>query len=216
MFTGLVEDTGQVERLASLPSGNGRRLSITAKLLDEELPLGASLAVNGVCLTVVSTRRGSVDVEVGPETLERTTLGTLAIGAEVNLERSLRLSDRLGGHLVAGHVDGVGRIAKSAARGDSIDLTITVPAPLLRYVVEKGSICLDGISLTVNRVDDSGLDVSIIRHTQTATTLTRRAVGSPVNVEVDLIGKYVEKLLGGHLPEGGLLHKLKEHGYVDG
>jgi len=216
MFTGLIEDTGRVERVSSLPSGNGRRFSIAAGILLEPMSLGASLAVDGVCLTVVTAQKGSVEVEVGPETLERTTLGDFAVGTEVNLERSLRLSDRLGGHLVAGHVDGVGRLAVSRARGESIDLTIHLPAPLLRYVVEKGSICLDGISLTVNRVDAVGLDVSIIRHTQTATTLTRRAVGARINVEVDLIGKYVEKLLGGHLPSTNLLQTLKDNGYVDG
>jgi riboflavin synthase len=158
--------------------------------------------------------------EVGPETLERTTLGELAAGREVNLERPVRVGDRLGGHLVAGHVDAVGQIEKIAPRGEAIDVTVSTPPALLRYIVEKGSIAIDGISLTVNRVDQRGFDVSIIPHTQvatqTATTLTKKGVGARVNLEVDLIGKYVEKLVAGYAPTGGVtLEKLKEHGFVD-
>jgi riboflavin synthase len=216
MFTGLVEDTGRVLRVEALPSGKGRRLVVTARLLDEEQPLGASIAVDGVCLTVTRWSKGEMCADVGPETLERTTLGALSTGNEVNLERPVRVGDRLGGHLVAGHVDAVGQIEKIAARGEAIDVTVATPAPLLRYIVEKGSIAIDGISLTVNRVDAQGFDVSIIPHTQTATTLTKKGVGARVNLEVDLIGKYVEKLVAGYAPVGGVtLEKLKEHGFVD-
>jgi riboflavin synthase len=215
MFTGLVEDTGRIERVAPLASGRGRELTVAARLCEEELPIGASLAVDGVCLTVTTWSRGRVSAVVGPETLERTTLGRLAVGDAVNLERPLRLGDRLGGHLVAGHVDAVGKVARSARRGEAVDVTVSAPAPLLRYVVEKGSIAVDGISLTVNRVDDTGFTVSLIPHTQGATTLAARAVGAEVNLEVDLIGKYVERLLGGHLPRGLSLATLKEHGFVD-
>jgi riboflavin synthase len=212
MFTGLVEATGKIAGVEAAPKG--RRLTIASALLDEEMPLGASLAVDGVCLTVVSWKRGEVALDVGPETLSRSTLGELQVGVEVNLERPLRVGDRLGGHLVAGHVDAVGRIEKAATRGDAIDLTIVADAALLRYVVEKGSIAVDGISLTVNRVDGHGFDVSIIPHTQTATTLTRKRPGARVNLEVDLIGKYVEKLVQPHAPKS-LLQTLKENGYVD-
>jgi riboflavin synthase len=215
MFTGLVEDVGRVERVDSLPSGQGRRLALAAHLLDEELPIGASLAVDGVCLTVVSWQKGRVTAEVGPETLERTTLGELSAGAAVNLERPLKLGDRLGGHMVAGHVDAVGRLEAVRPRGEAIDLTVGTPAPLLRYIVEKGSIAIDGISLTVNRVDARGFEVSIIPHTQTATTLTKKAAGARVNLEVDLIGKYVEKLVGAYAPRGVTMDQLKEHGFVD-
>jgi riboflavin synthase len=216
MFTGLVEDTGRVARVEALPSGRGRRLIVTSRLLEEEQPLGASIAVDGVCLTVTRWAKGEMSADVGPETLERTTLGDLSTGHEVNLERPVRVGDRLGGHLVAGHVDAVGRIEKVAPRGEAIDVTVTTPAPLLRYIVEKGSIAIDGISLTVNRVDGHGFDVSIIPHTQTATTLTRKGAGARVNLEVDLIGKYVEKLVAGYAPAGGVtLEKLKEHGFVD-
>jgi riboflavin synthase len=220
MFTGLIEDVGRLARVEELPSGRGRRFEIKALLLDEPQPPGASLAVDGVCLTIISWRKGHAAVEVGPETLECTTLGGLSIGSTVNLERPLRLGDRVGGHLVSGHVDGVGRVERTGARGEALDLTIGCAPALLRYIVEKGSICIDGISLTVNRVDAQGFDVSLIPHTQTATALTRKRVGESVNLEVDLIGKYVEKLLrsdGGSAPGPRelTLDKLKEAGFVD-
>jgi riboflavin synthase len=216
MFTGIVEDVGHVLAVDPLPSGKGRRLRLSAALLEEVQPLGASLAVDGVCLTVTEWAKGHATAEVGPETLERSTLGALAIGAKVNLERPMRLGDRLGGHLVSGHVDGVGRIGRKRSRAEALDFTVTAEAPVLRYVVEKGSITIDGISLTVNRVDARGFDVSLIPHTQSATTLGQKVEGAAVNLEVDLIGKYVEKLLGGFSARSGLdLQKLKEHGFVN-
>ena len=211
MFTGLVEDVGWLERVENAPGR--RRISVAARLLDEELPLGASLAVDGVCLTVVEWNKGRVALDVGPETLARTTLGELTAGAAVNLERPLKMGDRLGGHMVAGHVDAVGRIERVQARGEAIDLFVATDRALLRYVVEKGSIAVDGISLTVNQVDGHGFMVSIIPHTQTATTLTKKGAGARVNLEVDLIGKYVEKLVAPH--RDSLLETLKENGYVD-
>jgi riboflavin synthase len=222
MFTGLVEDVGRVSRIDALASGRGRRLTIQGRNIEEPLPLGASLAVDGVCLTVVAWQRGLVSVEVGPETIERTTLGALQSGQPVNLERPLRIGDPLGGHLVAGHVDAVGRIERMEPRGEAVDVTVSAPVEILRYVVEKGSIAIDGVSLTVNRVDERGFDVSLIPFTQSRTTLTKKAVSQSVNLEVDIIGKYVEKLLGGYRPStgpgasGGLdLAKLKEHGFAD-
>jgi riboflavin synthase len=216
MFTGLVEEVGKVVRVEPLAQGEGRRLALTARLLEQPLEVGASLAVDGVCLTVVDWQRGHAHLEVGPETLERSTLGRLSVGAGVNLERPLRLGDRLGGHLVAGHVDGVGRVQARTDRGPALDLFITAPAPLLRYVIEKGSIAVDGVSLTVNRVEARGFEVSLIPHTQAVTTLPVKALGAEVNLEVDLIGKYVEKLLGPREAGASIdWAKLKECGFVD-
>jgi riboflavin synthase len=198
MFTGIVEDVGQVAQLQPLPSEQALQLTVRARLLDEEQPLGASLAVDGVCLTVTGWRRGEIDAVVGPETIARTTLGKLGPGSRVNLERPLRMGDRLGGHMVAGHVDAVGHIAQVAPRAEAVDVTVHAPGALLRYVIEKGSIAVDGISLTVNAVDEESFTVSLIPHTQTATTLLDKGPGGGVNLEVDLVGKYVEKLVGGY------------------
>jgi riboflavin synthase len=198
MFTGLVEDVAELERVDALPSGQGRRLVLRGRLLEEPMAIGASLAVDGVCLTVTEWQRGRVAAVVGPETMERTTLGALAVGARVNLERPLALGDRLGGHMVAGHVDGVGRIEAVKERAEAIDVVVALEPALARYVIEKGSIAIDGISLTVNQVDERSFSVSLIPHTQTATTLAHKGVGAAVNLEVDLIGKYVEKLVKGY------------------
>ncbi|HEY1585954.1 MAG TPA: riboflavin synthase [Polyangia bacterium] len=198
MFTGIVEEVGEIRALVPLPSEQALQLTVRAPLLDDEQALGASLAVDGVCLTVTAWRRGEVDAVVGPETVARTTLGKLGQGARVNLERPLKLGDRLGGHMVAGHVDGVGHIAALSPRAEAVDVTVRAPAPLLRYVIVKGSIAVDGISLTVNSVDAETFTVSLIPHTQTATTLAQKGAGAPVNLEVDLIGKYVEKLVAGY------------------
>jgi riboflavin synthase len=198
MFTGIVEDVGRIAALVPLPSEQALRLTVRAPLLDEEQALGASLAVDGVCLTVIGWRRGEIDAVDAPATIVRTTLCELADGASVNLERPLKLGDRLGGHMVAGHVDAVGHIAALAPRAEAVDVTVRAPAELLRYVIEKGSIAVDGISLTVNAVDAQSFTVSLIPHTQTATTLVAKGTGGAVNLEVDLIGKYVEKLVGGY------------------
>jgi len=229
MFTGLVEDLGTVVALSPLAQNSGVRLRLRAALLTEIMPLGASLAVDGVCLTVVTASRGEVEVEIGPETLGRTTLGSLVPGDTTHLERALRLGDRLGGHVVSGHVDGVGTIAKSYRRGDSWDVMVQPPPALLRYIIEKGAITIDGISLTVNSVDQpvGCFSVSLVPYTQSRVTLARKSVGARVNLEVDLIGKYVERLLMPHVaslassasasPAAGsalTLDKLKENGFV--
>ncbi len=198
MFTGLVEEVGDIVAVTELPSKTGRRLQLRARLGEETLPRGASIAVDGVCLTVVEARNGQFAVEVGPETMARTMLGALIAGSSVNLERPLRLGDRLGGHMVSGHVDAVGKVARVENRGEATDVTIAAASEILRYVVEKGSIAIDGVSLTVNRVEPKQFSVSLIPHTQSATTLGTKTIGAGVNLEVDVIGKYVEKLIGPH------------------
>lgn len=220
MFTGLVEDIGRivaVERLGSGPT-EARRLTIETRLAAEPVELGASLAVDGTCLTVVEWTRGRVAAVAAAETLSRTTLGRLVAGSRVNLEQALRVGDRLGGHMVSGHVDAVGGVAARSDRGEALDVTVAASPALLRYVIEKGSICVDGISLTVNTVDERGFTVSLVPHTQGATTLAEKAVGAAVNLEADLVGKYIEKLVAPRLGApgtGGLtLDKLKENGFV--
>jgi len=216
MFTGLIEEVGRVASAQRLPSGKGLRIAVEAAFLADPMPLGASLAVDGVCLTVVAASGGRVELEVGPETLARTALASISAGRRVNLERAMRLGDRLGGHLVQGHVDCVGRVKESRARAEAWDVRIEMPVEQCRYVIEKGSICVDGISLTVNALEPDGFWVSLIPHSQTLTTLKDRAVGDDVNLEVDLIGKYVERLLAPRTAAtGGIsLSTLKENGFV--
>lgn len=184
MFTGIVEELGTVA------SRDGQKLRIDASIAIEDAGIGDSIAVNGTCLTVVALGEGWWEADVVDETYSRTSLGGLAAGDPVNLERPVRVSDRLGGHLVQGHVDGVGQVVTPAP-----DLRITVPNDLLRYVVEKGSITIDGVSLTVAAVHDDGLSVAIIPHTSEVTTLGRRGPGDAVNLEVDVTAKHVERLL---------------------
>ncbi|MGH7429648.1 MAG: riboflavin synthase [Candidatus Methylomirabilaceae bacterium] len=200
MFTGIVEEMGVVKTLDKGVSGT--RLSILASLVLGDLAVGASISVNGACLTVVSVGEREFAVEVSPETLVVTTLGQLAAGTPVNLERAMRVHERIGGHLVAGHVDGVGSIRNRTPEGNAIVLTIEAPKEVLRYCVHKGSITLDGISMTLNEVGDRTFSVAVIPHTAKATTLGLKKPGETVNLEADLIGKYVERLLQdrGHLP----------------
>ena len=198
MFTGIVEEMGTVIDVE--PTGGGSRLRLAAKVVLEDVEVGASIAHNGVCLTVTAVEQGAYWVEAVAETLDRSALGDLESGMRVNLERPLRLSDRLGGHLVQGHVDGVGTVASVTADGDSRRLRFEAGPGVLRYVVEKGSITVDGVSLTVTAVDDAGFEVAVIPHTATETTLGLRRAGDRVNLEVDLIAKYVEKLVA---PEDG-------------
>jgi riboflavin synthase len=202
MFTGLVEDVGTVLRADR--RSDALVLVIRPSFAVSELALGESIAHDGVCLTVTERGDGSFTVLAGAETLKRTTLGEVRVGSKLNLERALRVGDRLGGHMVAGHVDTVATIAARQDRGANLIITFAADRATLRYVVEKGSIAVDGISLTVNRVDAAGFDVALIPHTASATALPTKPVGARVNLEVDLIGKYVEKLLGGHLPAGTL------------
>jgi riboflavin synthase len=193
MFTGIVEEMGVVQSLDR--SLAGTRLTILAAKILDDLPIGASVSVNGACLTVIDQTARAFAVEVSPETLGRTTLGSLTAGAPVNLERAMRVNQRLGGHLVAGHVDGVGTLRTRQQDGNAIVLTIEAPKEVLRYCVHKGSIAVDGISMTINQLTDRTFSLAVIPHTAKETTLGLKQIGDGLNLEVDLIGKYVERLL---------------------
>ena len=193
MFTGLVETCGRVE--AVVPAGPGVRMRVEAGPAAEGVKLGDSVCVSGCCLSVVRIENNSLEFELGPETLARTTLGGLAAGSSVNLERSLRLSDRIGGHLVTGHVDGVGRLASRVQDGDWITCRFATPPALLAQMAPKGSVAVDGVSLTVVDVTPTEFSVALIPHTLAMTTLGSRVVGDGVNLETDLVAKYVARWL---------------------
>jgi riboflavin synthase len=192
MFTGLVQAVGRVQSMAAGPEGG--RLEVEASL-GEELAPGDSILVSGVCLTAIDPGPHGFCADLSTETLERSTLGSLAPGDAVNLELALRAADRLGGHRVQGHVDAVAQVASATPDGAGMVLTIEAPAQLLRYVVEKGSITVDGVSLTVTQVDERGFGVSLIPETLERTSLTHAKEGTRVNLEVDVLAKYVEKLV---------------------
>jgi riboflavin synthase len=193
MFTGLVEGQGAVSRMDEGPEG--ARLWIVPSFAWPDPAPGESIAVNGVCLTATSWKEGTFSVDVSSETLARSTLGRLKPRDPVNLERALRLSDRLGGHLVTGHVDAMGMVAGKQPIGKFIRVRISFPETLTPYILEKGSIAVDGVSLTVNQVREREFDLMIIPHTAVRTTLLDKKIGDPVNLETDLIGKYVVHFL---------------------
>jgi riboflavin synthase len=205
MFTGLIEATGTIESVR--PDGSGRRVRVAAALASELRP-GDSIAVNGVCLTAVEIGQkpapgvGVFDVDISPATLRVTTLDELVKGRTVNLERPLRADARLGGHFVLGHVDGVGRITAFDRDGDCYWLSVEVPDDLLRYVIPKGSVAIDGISLTIARLDPHVIGMQIIPFTWQHTALAHAATGDRVNLEVDVLGKYVERLLSSRSDAG--------------
>ena len=194
MFTGLIEGVGH---LASRePRGGDARLRIAVGTLPfDDVVSGESISVNGACLTVVAFDEAHFDVDASTETLALTTLGGLPIGAAVNLERAMRPDDRLGGHLVSGHVDGVGHVRSIADDARAQRWAFDAPAPLHRYIAKKGSICVDGVSLTVNAVDDDGFEVALIPHTIEHTAFAQAKAGDTVNLEIDLVARYVERLL---------------------
>ncbi|MEO6468069.1 MAG: riboflavin synthase [Acidimicrobiia bacterium] len=196
MFTGIVEELGLLRTITE--TDGGRRLEITAHTVLVDAHIGDSIAVNGCCLTVVELADDNWAAEAVTETLDRTSLGTFSVGDALNLERPVRVEDRLGGHIVQGHVDGVGRLhTRDPLPDGSTRMRFTIPKALLRYVVEKGSITLDGISLTVAALDDTehAVEVAVIPHTLSVTTLGPKQPGDPVNVEVDILAKHVERLL---------------------
>ena len=212
MFTGLVEGVGEITEMRRM--AEGLRLAVAPPFPLAELTLGESVAVSGACLTMVAVKGRAFQVDVSQETLARSTLSMKKVGDRVNLERALRLGDRLGGHLVTGHVDGLGVLRERRAGPEHLALTIELPANLAPLVIEKGSIAVDGVSLTVNAVRDHTFTVNIIPFTARDTTLEGLAVGDRVNLETDIIGKYVARLLGPHLAKTGVTGELLErHGF---
>jgi riboflavin synthase len=195
MFTGIIRERGRVAAVAR--GAESIRLSLDAPETAAQVGIGDSVAVNGVCLTAVTVENGSLAFDAVPETLRRSSLGRLEPGDEVNVEPALRVGDPLGGHYVQGHVDGVGHVRSSEPQGDDVVVRIDAASELLRYLVEKGSVTVDGVALTVTDVDDAGFAVALVPHTLAETTLSSLAAGDPVNLEVDVLAKYVERLLPG-------------------
>ncbi|MFF2047249.1 riboflavin synthase subunit alpha [Stenotrophomonas sp. HMSC10F06] len=195
MFTGIIEGVGRLAARESL-GGDVRFTFNVGTLPFENVQMGESIAINGVCLTVIAHDATSFQADASTETLSVTTLGRLADGAVINLERAMRPTDRLGGHLVSGHVDGLGQVLSVHDDARAQRWRFAAPAALLRYIAKKGSICVDGVSLTVNEVDEQGFEVALIPHTVANTAFAATAVGSAVNLEIDLVARYVERLLG--------------------
>ena len=193
MFTGIIEGMGTISRIQAFE--RGKRFFLESDFSMDQTRVGDSVAVSGACLTVVMIEENRFAVDVSPETLDKTTFGRGRPGDRVNLERALRLSDRLDGHLVSGHIDGMGELTQKETRGNAIIVSIAVPAGLSRCMIPKGSVAVDGISLTINRQDRNGFEVSIIPHTAKWTTINLKKCGDPVNIETDMIGKYVERFI---------------------
>ena len=219
MFTGLVQTVGTL--LSKRPGSECETLVIAAQLDERDRVLGASVAVNGVCLTVTEADSERFSVDAAFETLRRTTLGRLSQGQRLNLEPALRVGDALGGHLVSGHVDGIGRVRSIASRGDAREIWFDVPENLMRFCAAKGSICIDGTSLTINAIDTRGLSVGLIPHTLGATTLDALTQGASVNLEIDQVARYVARLLehresaSSKEGDGVSVDDLMEAGYLD-
>lgn len=201
MFTGLVEEMGAVRQLVNDPDGT--RLSIASSIAREGLALGDSVCVDGACLTVTELDPDGFWIGLSPETLQRTNLGDRKVGDSVNLERSLLVGGRLGGHYVQGHVDGVGQIIETRPDGDSLRVWFTAPEDLMPYIVTKGYICLDGVSLTITEKVDGRFGVALVAYTQSKITLPAKSIGSTINIEVDVFAKYVESLLEGRVERDG-------------
>ena len=193
MFTGIIEGLGTIGAIR--PTGQGKRLTIEADYVLDQTKIGDSVAVNGACLTVVKINGSTFEVDLSPETLATSTFDKARQGDRLNLERAMRLSDRIDGHLVLGHVDGIGVIKQEEKLGNAIGITIAAPETLSRYMIHKGSVAIDGISLTINSVALKSFTVSIIPHTAHLTTIGMKQKGEPVNIETDMIGKYVERFM---------------------
>ncbi len=195
MFTGIVTGVGTVRRIVPLGAGQDMRLEIASPWPDTAaIALGASIACSGCCLTAVALTGDSFSVDASAETLSKTTLGTWTVGTRINLERSLRMGDELGGHLVSGHVDGLGTITDVTAENGSWRVGVAVPRELARFIAQKGSVAIDGVSLTVNAVEGTSFGVNIIPHTWQATTLGARVAGDAVHIEIDMLARYVARL----------------------
>ncbi|MCE5200198.1 MAG: riboflavin synthase [Armatimonadota bacterium] len=212
MFTGLVEEVGTVK---SLTTGTVGRLVVASDKVINDVALGDSVSVSGVCLTVTSIGSGELSFDAVPETLNRSTLADLRPGGKVNMEASLRAGKMMGGHIVQGHVDGIGTITSIKRLAESVEIRVNAPGEIMRYVVEKGSIALDGISLTVASCDDSGFTIAVIPHSLEVTTLGLRRPGDKVNLETDIIGKYVEKFLNARQSGGSVTESLlRQSGFM--
>ncbi len=194
MFTGIVSEIGTIEAIAATAAG--ATLRVSAAETAAGCRVGDSVSLDGCCLTAVAIDAGVLSFEAVAETLRRTTLGDRAAGDRVNVEPAMRMSDRLGGHIVQGHVDGVGTVSAVEPDGDGVRVTFAAPAAVLRYMIEKGSVCVSGVSLTVTACDEDTFAVALIPHTRAVTTLGQLAPGARVNLEADLVGKYIEKLVG--------------------
>jgi riboflavin synthase len=212
MFTGIIEELGGVKALRR--DAGAARLTISASAVLDGTIVGDSICVNGVCLTVIDLNKNVFSADIAVETLKVTNLGELRIGDKVNLERALRLSARIGGHLVSGHIDSIGHIRGKREEGNGWRISIDAPESILRYIIKKGSIAIDGISLTVADVDKRGFSIAMIPHTGKLTTLGFKSAGATVNLEVDIIGKYVERLLSGRLESGVRLDLLKRNEFI--
>jgi len=214
MFTGIIEGTGKVIR--SEHQGQGRRLSVVLPPDLTGVQPGDSISVNGVCLTAAAIKGQRVELDLSPETLQKTTLPEIREGDLVNVERALTWSGRLGGHIVTGHIDGVGVMTAKEKERDFLRITIRVPQTAVRYIVQKGSVAIDGISLTVNGIANDTIQLMIIPFTLEKTTLPYRGVGDRANVEADIVGKYIERLMeaGNRKKEGVDLSFLAEHGFI--
>jgi len=193
MFTGLIEEVGVITSVTR--KGNSAQITVKAGRILQDTKLGDSISTNGVCLTVTEKTSNTFTVDVMPETMNRTNLKNFKYGSKVNLERALRVGDRLDGHMVSGHVDGLGKIANYLKEDNAVWITVEADKSLLKYIIEKGSIAIDGTSLTVAYVDDRSFKVSIIPHTGEATTLLDKKIGDHVNLECDMVGKYIEKFI---------------------
>ncbi len=212
MFTGIIASVGKIQAVDT--KGGDVRLEVATQQLDlSDVILGDSIAINGVCLTVVAMHADRVHFDVSNETLDRSSLGAVQVGSEVNLEKALAVGDRLGGHFVSGHVDGMGECVLKQASARSVKFRFSVPADLTRYIAEKGSICIDGVSLTVNLVIENIFEVNVIPHTLQETIIKDYQVGTRVNLEVDLIARYLERLLP-QRPSGITHETLLKHGFA--
>jgi riboflavin synthase len=203
MFTGIIEGLGTVRGIGPHPRGGGKILSLEADFVMDDVRVGDSVAVNGACLTATSIDGRAFTADVSAETLSKTAMGVLKTGGRVNLERALKLSGRLDGHLVSGHVDCVGHIQKKQMSGNAVIMAVNLPESFPGTVIPKGSIAVDGVSLTVNTCAERGFEVALIPHTAARTTLDFKGPGDAVNIETDMIGKYVEKILSGRAREEG-------------
>ena len=212
MFTGIIKAKGSI--IAMQQQGGDVRMTVSSDGLPwSDFEIGESISVNGVCLTAVALNDNGFDTDVSVETLDVTALGDLTTGSDVNLEPALGVGERLGGHLVSGHVDCVGSVTSRSADARSIRLTIEIPAEYSRYIAKKGSVCVDGVSLTINEVSGNTFESNIIPHTADTTIIDGYAVGTAVNVEVDMLARYIERLLGKD-DDGISLEFLKAHGYA--